>query len=277
MTNKPITTIQQLLENQGFDNKAKVKLVRHTDKLFPDLYNWYCSDKDKFFKYFKRQDKEVFSKCDFVIAFLGEAGTLARFIGVYKVNNVKPIIDEEGKGFQYDLEEIIGFENLKERIIIDWGKGTTSWHQWYENEKEVVEIKFRPDLNYKQFKNYDDIVLNFSELQEIIKHEYNDWKIPLLATNAIYLILDKKEGKQYVGSTYGGNGIWGRWISYAKNGNGGNKLLKELTKSDISYANNFQWSILTTLPKTITKDEAIKIETKYKNKLGSRAFGLNSN
>lgn len=60
MKAKPITTIQQLLENQGFDNKAKVKLVRHTDKRFPDLYNWYCSDKDKFFDYFKRQTKAVF-------------------------------------------------------------------------------------------------------------------------------------------------------------------------------------------------------------------------
>ncbi len=169
------------------------------------------------------------------------------------------------------------FENLKERIIIDWGKGTTSWHQWYKNKKEVVEIKFRPDLNYKQFKNYDDIFLNYSELQEIVKHEYKDWKIPLSATNAIYLILDKKTGKQYVGSTYGGDGVWGRWTNYAKNGNGGNKLLTELTKSDKNYANNFQWTILTTLPKTITKDEAIVIETKYKNKLGSRAFGLNSN
>lgn len=277
MSEKPITTIQQLLENQCFDNKTKVKLVRHTDKRFPDLYNWYCSDKDKFFDYFKRQSKLVFSKANFVVAFLGEASTLARFIGVYKVNGVTSIVDKEGKGYLYDLEELIGFENLKERIIIDWGKGTTSWHQWYENEKEVVEIKFCPDLNYKQFKNYDDIILNYSELQEIIKHEYKDWKIPLSATNAIYLILDKKEGKQYVGSTYGGDGIWGRWINYAKNGNGGNKLLIELTKSDKNYANNFQWSILTTLPKTITKDEAIAIETKYKNKLGSRAFGLNSN
>jgi len=277
MSEIPITTIQQLLENQGFNNTDKIKLVRHTDKRFPDLYNWYCSDKDKFFDYFKRQEKAVFSKSDFVVAFLGEASTLARFIGIYKIKGVKPIIDEQGGAFQYDLEDVSGFENLKERVIIDWGKGTTSWHQWYENEKEVVEIKFRPDLNYKQFKNYDDIILNYSELQEIIKHEYKDWKIPLLATNAIYLILDKKEGKQYVGSTYGGNGIWGRWINYAKNGNGGNKLLIELTRLDKNYANNFQWSILTTLPKTITKDEAIAIETKYKNKLGSRAFGLNSN
>lgn len=208
---------------------------------------------------------------------MGEASTLARFIGIYKVNGVTKKTDKEGEAFFYDLEEVSGFENLKERIIIDWGKGTTSWHQWYENEKEVVEIKFRPDLNYKQFKNYDDIFLTYSELQEIVRHEYKDWKIPLSATNAIYLILDKETGKQYVGSTYGGDGIWGRWTNYAKNGNGGNKLLTELTKTNKNYANNFQWSILTTLPKTITKDEAIVIETKYKNKLGSRAFGLNSN
>ena len=93
----------------------------------------------------------------------------------------------------------------------------------------------------------------------------------------IYLILDKRTGEQYVGSTYGADGLWQRWSNYAKNGNGGNKLLKKITEVDKKYANNFQWSILTTLSKTITKDEAIAIENKYKEKLGSRAFGLNEN
>lgn len=277
MSNIPITSIQQLLENRGFDKTTKTKIVRHTDKSFPDLYDWYCSDKEKFFNYFKRQSKEVFSKCDFVIAFLGEKGTFARFIGIYKVNGVKQIKDELGEGFFYDLKEIEGYEELKERVIIDWGKGTSSWHNWYDIEKEVVEIKFRPDLKYKQFKNYDDVILSYSELQEIFKHEYKDWKSPLSATNAIYLILDKNKGDQYVGSTYGADGIWQRWSNYAKNGNGGNKLLKKITEEDKNYANNFQWSILTTLSKTITKDEAIAIENKYKQKLGSRAFGLNEN
>lgn len=277
MNNEPITTIQQLLENLGFDSHSKAKLVRHTDARYPDLYDWYCSDKEKFFNYFRRQSKEVFSKCDFVVAFIGEASTLARFIGVYKVNGVKSIVDNLGEGYLYDLEEVTKFTKLKERVIINWGGSTQGWHQWYEKTKEVVEIKFQPDLNYIQFKSYDDIILNYSQLQEIINHEYKDWKIPLSATNAIYLILDKKEGKQYIGSTYGGEGIWGRWKKYSKEGNGGNKLLTKLTESDKSYANNFQWSILTTLPKTITKDEAIAIESKYKNKLGSRAFGLNLN
>jgi hypothetical protein len=277
MINIPITTIQQLLENRGFDKTAKTKLVRHSDQRYPDLYDWYCSDKDKFFDYFKRQGRNIFSKCDFVIGFLGETGTLARFIGVYKVNGVNSIKDELGESFVYDLEEIIGYEELKERIIINWGGSTQGWHQWYENEKEVVEIKFRPDLNYKQFKNFDDVVLSYGELQEIFKHEYKDWKSPLSSTNAIYLILDKKTGDQYIGSTYGADGIWQRWSNYAKNGNGGNKLLKKLTENDKIYANNFQWSILTTLSKTITKDEAIAVENKYKEKLGSRSFGLNEN
>jgi hypothetical protein len=277
MNLKPIISIQQLLINQGIDRNAKIKLVRHTDKRYPDLYDWYCSDKKKFFDYFKKQSDEVFSKCDYVVAFIGELSTLARFIGVFKVDGVTAGFDDDGACFYYDLMEEIGYESLKERVIIDWGKSTVSWHQWFENEKEVVEIKSRPDLNYVQFKNYDDIIIKFSELQVIVKHEYKEWKHPLLATNAIYLILDKKEGKQYVGSTYGGDGIWGRWCKYAKDGHGGNKLLIELLNSDKNYASNFQWSILTTLPKTITKEEAIKIESKYKIKLGSRAFGLNAN
>jgi|LSQX01.1.fsa_nt_gb hypothetical protein len=277
MNNIPITTIQQLLENQGFDKNSKTKIVRHSDKRYPDLYNWYCSNKKKFFDYFKTQGKAIFSDCDYVIAFLGETGTLARFIGIFKVNGVNPINDELGERYIYDLQEVEGYEELKERVIIDWGKGTAKWYNWYKIEKEVVEIKLRPDLNYKHFTSFDDVILNYSELQEIFKHEYKDWKGPLSATNAIYIILDKNTGEQYIGSTYGAEGIWQRWSNYAKTGDGGNKRLIEKTKINKDYANNFQWSILTILSKTITKNEAIAIENKYKEKLGSRVFGLNEN
>ena len=270
-------TIQELLYNRGLDRNAKVKLARHTDKRYPDLYEWYCSDKEKFLNYFEEQSKEVFKGVDFVIALLGEASTLARFVGVYKVNGVVSKIDEEGKGcFKYDLEEITGFEDLKERVIIDWGKGTAKWHHYIEQIKEVIEI--HPGLHYTQFKNYSDVILNYSELKEIIGNSHKDWRIPLTVTNAIYLILDKKTGLQYVGSTYSKEyGILGRWSGYAKSGHNENKLLKKLFKDDENYADNFQWSILTLLSKNITEKEAITIETLYKKKLGARTFGLNGN
>ena len=100
----------------------------------------------------------------------------------------------------------------------------------------------------------------------------------LSATKGVYLISDTKTGKQYVGSAYGVDGIWGRWSDYVNtNGHGGNKLLKELVSSDKDYANNFRFSILMLLPSSVTDKEAIEKEQLFKKKLGTYAFGLNKN
>ena len=40
---------------------------------------------------------------------------------------------------------------------------------------------------------------------------------------------------------------------------------------------NFQFSILQILPKTLTADEVIAIESRYKKKLLSIQFGMNDN
>ncbi len=69
----------------------------------------------------------------------------------------------------------------------------------------------------------------------------------------------------------------GRWKSYTKNGHGGNKLLKSLVKNAPSYAQNLRFTILRTLPNSLTKREVIEYESLYKSKLGTKAFGLNLN
>ncbi len=148
--------------------------------------------------------------------------------------------------------------------------------QWIDNQMEVIQI--HPGLHYKQFTDYFDFILNFGELKEIITNQYSDWKKVLSVTKGIYLISDSKTGKLYVGSAYGDEGIWGRWSKYVlTNGHGDNKTLKELIASNLNYGNNFQFSILMLLPRTITADEAIKKERLFKNKLGTNSFGLNNN
>ncbi len=263
-------TIQELLFNRGLTSKDKIKLVRHKDQRF-DLYDMYLNDRKSFLEYQSSQSKDVFKDTDYIVVFIGEEGILSRFIGVFKVNSVTK---EEGQEYKYDLSEVKGFEDLKERVIIKW-KNPRAWYQGIKNEMEVVQI--HPGLHYKQFKDYTDFILSFKELEEIYQNEYPDWKKMLSAANCIYLIYDKKSKMQYIGSTYGAEGIWGRWKGYAKNGHGGNKKLKELLVKNKDYKNNFEYTILMLLPKTITKEEAIKKESLFKRKLGTRTHGLNSN
>jgi len=82
---------------------------------------------------------------------------------------------------------------------------------------------------------------------------------------------------QYIGSANGKNGIWQRWSNYASNYTGGNDQLIALLKTDPLYYKNFKYSVLQTLPSNITQREIVAIENLYKEKLGSRAHGLNQN
>lgn len=264
-------TIQELLYNRGLDKSAKIKLVRHKDRR-RDLYGLYRDNKNDFFEYQNTQKYDVFNNVEYIVSFIGEQGVFARFIGVFKVNG-KTI---KNSMFVYDTAEIQGFEDLKERVIIRWSNAI-SWHQWIKNEMEVSEITY--EMNRKRFTDYNDVVLNFWELQTIVIEKLPDWYTALSSVFGIYLISDKLTGRLYVGSAYGNDGIWGRWYNYVEtNGHGGNKSLKELIENDWEYATkNFQFSILTILPKTATTEDVVKAEQLFKQKLGTNTFGLNNN
>jgi hypothetical protein len=277
-------TIQELLFNRKLDQTARIKLVRHKDIRVDFLYNLYRADLNKFLQYQREQAKDVFKGVDYIVSFIGEQGTLSRFVGVYRViigrrlKGKKESVDGGTHQYVYQIEEVSGFEDLKERVIVDWGGSARAWHQWLSNRKEVIEIQ--PSLRYKQFTDYFNFILDFKELQEIVRNQnkYNSWKRMLSATKGVYLISDSKSGKLYVGSAYGDDGIWGRWKKYVlTNGHGENKRLKELLNIDKNYATNFSFSILTLLPKTITPDQAIETERLFKRKLGTNSFGHNGN
>ncbi len=161
--------------------------------------------------------------------------------------------------------------------MIDWGSSALAWHQWFNQPKEVVEILPRGTLG--SFPGLLDFVLDFEELQKLIANpEANaDWKHHLAAINGVYMILDTLTGQQYIGSAYGGEGIWQRWSDYARTGTGGNRELIRLLENDPHYARHFRFSLLQSLPSNITPREIIRIEGLYKEKFGSRAYGLNGN
>lgn len=265
-------TIQELLYNRGLERNVKVKLVRHKDGR-QNLYDLYKNHRSEFLSYQSSQSKDVFKDVEYIVSFIGEEGIFARFIGVYQIKDRQKFAQD---CYHYEMIEVPEqYDDLKERVIIRWSNAI-SWHQWIKNEMEVIEIK--PGLHYKQFTDYFDFILSFSELKEIVTNQYSDWKKVLSITKGVYLINDTQTGKLYVGSAYGENGIWGRWSAYVlTNGHGNNKMLKELLDSDPLHGNHFQFSILMLLPKTITADEAIKKERLFKNKLGTNSFGLNNN
>lgn len=269
-------TIQEILDLRSniFINH-KVKFVRHRDfegiVSFKDLVN----NRENILEYQKEQEKHIFN-CDYIVSFLGLENLRSLLFGVFKVHNYT----QKQDFIYYDLEEVDGFEDLNERVVIKWGhpNSARSWHQWYDNIKEVIEIL--PKGSVGPFPGHYDLFLEFNELEKIVAHQdaNKDWIMRLSSINGIYLILDKSNGKQYIGSANSTDGgIFGRWENYVKTKHGGNDALIELQNKDSNHYLNFSFSILQTLPSNITKPEINRIENLYKRKLGTREFGLNKN
>ena len=293
-----IISIQDLLKgwnrNSDFDNvnESRIKLVRHSSDVQPDsfiynkykgsVYKLYRTDYALFKEWQSEQSDSKMKNVDYLVVFLAEEGCECRFIGVYRNYGPKRAT---GNGVsEYAIEEVEGFEGLKDKVVIDWGKGTLSWMQNWQSTKNVRridQVNTGDDIPY--FIRYEDVILSFSQLQKVV--EDKEWKSKLESLNCVYIILDKETGKQYVGVTYKDmkpgikNGILGRWTEYAKTGHGNNKLLVALlAEKGISYADqNFQWTILETLPLNVTPKVAIDRESLYKKKFGTREHGYNEN
>ena len=274
--------IVELLKLRGLNEQAKTKLVRHQDNRY-DLYELVTSGLIE--TYQACQSKPIL-ECNYMASFIGLPHGKARFLGLYRVTGRSTVAEvqlpesytlpEDPKNFFYFLEKVSGFEDLEQRVVIDWGGSERSWHQWL-SPKEVVQVL--PKGFARPFPGYLDFVLTHQELVQITSNpESNmEWHTALKSVAGVYLIVQSSTGAQYVGCAYGPRGILGRWEAYTASGHGGNERLRQLHSVNPEVHKEFRYSVLRTLPKSLTAKEVIAHETFYKNKLGTRAFGLNAN
>lgn len=282
--------LSELINMRGFDISQKIKLVRHQDPQY-DIQYLYRS---KMFDFYQSvQTNDVFGNCEYILSFLGQEQTKALYIGAYKVieksmfdkqiNQVPdkyPYMEILDKPLNYyHLERISLLDDLIDRLVIDWGNATRSWYQWLSNDKPKSVVEVLPTGYIRDFPGFDDVLLTFDELNTIISNPDSNriWHTMLSSVAGVYLITDLLDGNQYIGSASGKNGILGRWKNYTESFHGGNKKLISLLQREPNRYKWFQYSILRTLPKSLTNTEVITYEQKYKQKLGTRAFGLNAN
>ena len=264
---------------------ARIKLVRHADARL-DVHELrrrgFLDD------YERRQGKPVFEGAEYILSFVGERGTRARFLRCRRVVGVSAEVPPYPDGHPYpelplgthwyDFAAVPGFEDLEDRVVIDWGRGALAWVQWLDEGRPKRVIEVLPAGHGGEFPGYDEVVLRFDELQRIVSQpEANHaWHVALRAIAAVYLITDRATGDQYVGSARGADGLLGRWRSYAKSGgHGGNVHLRTLVGDRSARAADLQFSILRTLPLDAPREDVLAVESVYMRKLGTRAFGLN--
>lgn len=281
--------IQDLLPLDTMSKNGSVLLLRHYHEKLNELIN-----KNLIEEYQSFQSKPAFRKAKYIISFTAEPNNLARLFGVYEIKKIRekdylpeysrelsPYCNLQDKttDFFMELEKLESLSKFENRIIINW-KVPRGWYNTYGEVKDKEVIKVLPKNFVDEFPGLMKIKISAHQLKKIIENPeiHKKWYDSLTRLQAVYLITDLSSGNQYVGTTYGLNGLWQRWESYVNTGfTGGNSMLEKLKSEKTNFYNDFQYSILEVLPQNANQKECVSAEGLWKDKLGTRAFGLNKN
>jgi len=225
------------------------------------------------------QNQENF-KCNQILSLIYLGGCRWLFAGVFNVLDVTPGNAHNPNGYKYATEEVTGLGHLTGRAIVEFSKTFRASYlrgSKYENELLVVALR-DARLTVGEFPGFNSVLLSHAILRTIVRESNPSWLAALGNVAGVYVITDNTTGKQYVGSAYGGVGIWQRWSAYANTGHGGNKELRQLLNlKGPDHVDAFQYSILEVCDLNSSDEYIIDRESHWKKVLRTREFGLNSN
>jgi hypothetical protein len=159
---------------------------------------------------------------------------------------------------------VVHFHNNSQNLI---RRGETTL-QLCELE-EILPQVYNNDI----FPGYAHVNISWRSLSVAIKKP--TWRTALGNQKGVYLLVDSKTGKKYVGSAYGDDMLLGRWENYIQTCHGGNKLLIKLPKDYIK--DYFYFSILETFNQNEDSQVIIDREKHWKEVFMTRQFGYNDN
>ncbi|MBN2893297.1 MAG: GIY-YIG nuclease family protein [Bacteroidales bacterium] len=282
--------LQDILPLEKLNEEGTVILVRHYHEKLNEMIKLELIEE---YQSYQRKNS-AFRDCKLIISFLAEPNNHAKLFGVYRNLGIKENLNlpkyskllekycvpqNIDNDLFMELKKVHEFEKFENRIIIDWIV-PRGWYNTYGQVKNKEVVKILPYNFVDEFPGLMRIKLSAQELKTIINNPqtHSKWYESLTRLQAVYMILDKKTGNQYIGTTYGQNGLWQRWENYAKGDfTGGNKELIDLKEKDNNFHDNFQYSILEVLSKNASQKECVDAESLWKEKLGTRTFGLNKN
>lgn len=233
----------------------------------------------KFREWQEQQNNKNF-ECRQILSLIHDDGSKWLFAGVYDVLGVESGTWKPGKCYLYSTREIKGLEHLVGRVMVEFRKEFRASYlngEKFAHQLLVSSIREKR-MSIGEFPGFNDVLLSRTKLCTIIREGEPSWRSPLSKIGGIYLITDTSDGRHYVGSAYGEEGIWQRWGSYVSTGNGGNKELKRLLKEKgTDHVRHFQYKLLEVCDIHSSREHILERESHWKKVLMSREFGLNRN
>lgn len=230
-----------------------------------------------------RGGKDDFNR-EYIIGLIPDYHKINKYVfgGVFKV--IKRYDDWQKTEVGYKVELTNQFESLIGRLVVGFSRyqglrGRAFLLENFMDSMSIAEILENP-YEGEEFPGYDNVRIDFSSLELLVQNQKTDWRVALENVKGIYLIVDKYNGKKYVGSAYGDSGIWSRWCTYINTGHGYNdELVMLIEKNGIDYARKyFQFAILELRSMKTDDDTIINRESFWKEVLLTRGiFGYNKN
>lgn len=210
------------------------------------------------------------------LTFMADGGRRSRYLTAYE--NLGEIEADRTDAFRsFDLRPSEVLAALSDRLVVEWSRDAVNWAKTAKAAASfpVIEIA---DPEVVPFPGFDRVILTHAELQSLVEDgRYAAWRTALGSVQGIYLIADTSTGQLYVGKADGSERILGRWTSYARDGHGGNKALRDLAGLDPTHARHFQFSLLRVFGPSVPTPEVDESESHFKRALLTRQHGLNRN
>ncbi len=230
------------------------------------------------FKQWQEDQSQRNFECAQILSLIHMGADRWLFGGIYSVEGVVPRTEGPKRRYRYATSELPGLEDLVGRVVVQFGKTFRASYlrgSSYGEKLTVSEIR-KERLSVGDFPGYNAVLVSRRLLRTIIREEIPSWRSALSNVSGVYLIVDKTNGKQYVGSASGVGGIWQRWEAYANNGHGSNKeLILLLQQNGEAYADNFHYSILEVSDLYTSQETILERESHWKKVLCSGAYGYN--
>lgn len=234
---------------------------------------------------FNRSKSIPFKKDVIAIGFVSLGNDNWLFTGIVQV------LKDNGYAQKADAKYIESYKKYAFRVVVKYHKVEQNGIILAKNllpKLEVVEI-WPPEKEVldKSFPGYNNVSVSYGELKNRLATS-DEWRAFLKARKGVYLISDTSNGKLYVGSAYGENGIYGRWKTYVEsgfdkneveNGKYPNRDFQRIVKENgMDYIKkNFHYSLLETFADDVNIEYIIRRESWWKTQLLSRDFGYNAN
>lgn len=290
-------TLNGLLEASGIEPGAVV-VMRHRpyEPSLNKVFDWIVAERRDLFDCYQSthaaNTEAALRRACYAASFIRHRPKTALFVGLYSIDGQRLLSAEEYQerllhrelvslgmsGFKASdgRQSVVEFQmtdtgwhsEWSQRLVIDWPGLERSWYRWGDRNVFTVRAIAEEPLLVARMPDWHGLSLDWHQLSVLP----SGWRSALSHWRGIYLMIDRSDGRQYVGSACGHENILQRWLDYSRTGHGGNKLLKARDPA------NFVFSILQRVSPDMPEAEVVAIENSWKTRLRTRApDGLNEN